>query len=198
MVRAYGLQLVITCCSPFPAFLLAHPNRSRGCPPLRGKDILMSMRCSLAWDKAVWWLMWLASLAIPPEQPPSCRLYCAYKLPLSQELRCDLRGRLFECCLFSLWYAGFLSRQCMLAMSPTKWYAKKPKKKTFTWRQLINILAIGHVLWQTALIYSDMPGLSHSRHPYAAPLNHEAVKLGCTPTSFKIFFFLSLLLSAVS
>lgn len=129
-------------------------------------------------------------------------LYCAYKLPLSQELRCDLRGRLFECCLFSLWCTGFLSRRYMLAMSPTKWYAKnkkKTQKKTFTWRQLINIPAIGHVLWQTALIYSDMPGLSHSRHPYAAPLNHEAVKLGCTPTSFKIFFFfLSLLLCTVS
>lgn len=126
----------------------------------------------------------ISELGNTSRTPPLPRLYCAYKLPLSQELRCDLRGRLFECCLFSLWCAGFLSQRCMLAMSPTKWYAKKKTKKPFTCRQLI-----GHALWQTALIYSDMPGLSHNRHPYAAPLNHEAVKLGCTPTSFKIFFF---------
>lgn len=138
----------------------------------------------------------ISKLGNSSRTPSLLCLYCAYKLPLSQELRCDLRGRLFECCLFSLWCAGFLSRRCMLAMSSTKWYAKK-KKKSFTCRQLINIPAIGHVLWQTALIYSDMPGLSHSRHPYAAPLNHEAVKLGCTPTSFKIFFYSSLSFSVL-
>lgn len=68
------------------------------------------------------------SSAVTPEhlhRPLPC-VYRAYKLQSSQELRCDLRGRLLECSLFSLWRNGFLSYR-VLATSRTKWYAKKEK-----------------------------------------------------------------------
>lgn len=199
MWEADGASIWFATCDyllqPLSSFSPRAPKPS-GCPPLRAKDILMSVRCSLAWDKAALWLLWLARRYLQNTSTTLFRVYRAYKLQSSQELRCDLQGRLLECSLFSLWWNGFLSHR-VLATSRTKWYAKM-KKKSFTCRQLINIPGIGHVLWQTALIYSDMPGLSHSRHPYAAPLNHEAVKLGCTPTSFKNQDFFPLSLCAVS
>lgn len=137
MARAYGLQLVITCCSPSPAFLLTYPNGNCGCPPLRGKDILMSLRCSLACDKALWWLIWLAYLAIAPQQktPPSV---CPWKVCTLHINNSWVRQTVWT--LFIVFVKLWLAI-CWLSSTSrwSKWYAgKKMRGRKFSHMQTVD------------------------------------------------------------